>query len=100
VPKPAGGLLTATMRGWLETVPLPAASRQAVAVALGQTDQLQATLTPIDRWLRAYARRQIGCQALVANHYGIGWLTAPTILAESAMSAASATVSMDIENSP
>jgi transposase len=68
--------------GALETVPLPAASRQAVAVALGQTDQLQATLTPIDRWLRAYARRQIGCQALVANHYGVGWLTAPTILAE------------------
>jgi transposase len=43
---------------------------------------LQATLSPIARWLRAYARRQIGCRALVANHYGIGWLTAPTILAE------------------
>jgi len=82
IPKPAGGLLTAATRGWLETVQLPAASRQAVMVALGQTDQLQTTLTPIDGWLRAYARRQVGCRALVANHYGIGWLTAPTILAE------------------
>ena len=32
--------------------------------------------------LRAYARRQAGCQALIDQHYGIGELTAVTILAE------------------
>jgi transposase len=38
-------------------------------------------LAPIDRELRACARRQPGCRALMA-HYGIGQLTAVTILAE------------------
>ena len=35
----------------------------------------------MDKELRAYARRQTGCKALMA-HYGIGELTAVTILAE------------------
>lgn len=39
-------------------------------------------LDPLERWLRAYARRPPGCRALTANHYGSGELTAPTILAE------------------
>lgn len=82
LPKPTGGLLTVAVREWLEGVWLPAASRQAVTVALGQIDQLQATLEPIDRWLRAYARRQPGCRALMATHFGVGGITAPTILAE------------------
>jgi transposase len=72
----------ATTRQWLAEVDLPAASRHAIAVALGQIDQLAVTLNPIDRWLRAYARRQPGCRALIANHYGVGLITAPTILAE------------------
>ena len=44
-------------------------------------DALDSQLTPIDRELRAYARRQSGCRALMA-HYGIGALTAVMILAE------------------
>ena len=44
-------------------------------------DALDAQLAPLDRELRAYARRQPGCRALMA-HYGIGELTAVTILAE------------------
>src|SRR5438093_11297762 len=36
---------------------------------------------PITRELRRYARRQPGCRALM-GHYGIGELTAVTILAE------------------
>jgi transposase len=36
---------------------------------------------PLTRELRAYGRRQPGCRALMA-HYGIGALTAVTILAE------------------
>ena len=38
-------------------------------------------MAPLDKELRAYARRQPGCKALMA-HYGIGELTAVTILAE------------------
>jgi transposase len=82
VPKPASRLTTATTRAWLAEVDLPPASRHAIAVATGQIDQLEVTLKPIDRWLRAYARRQPGCRALIANHYGIGLITAPTIVVE------------------
>ena len=82
VPKPEGGLLTVATRGWLETVELPAASRQAIAVALTQIDQLHAAIDPLDGWLKTFARRQPGCRALMANHYGVGAVTAPTILAE------------------
>jgi transposase len=42
---------------------------------------LDVQLAPLDRQLRAYARRQPGCRALM-THYGIGELTAVTILAE------------------
>jgi transposase len=45
-------------------------------------DALDAEQPPIDRQLRAYARRQAGCKALIAAHYGIGELTSVAILAE------------------
>src|SRR5205807_2253194 len=38
-------------------------------------------LPVLDRQLRAYARRQAGCKALM-GHYGIGELTSVAILAE------------------
>ena len=60
---------------------LPATAREQVAVALRLIDALDVELAPIDRELRAYARRQPGCRALM-GHYGIGHLTAVTILAE------------------
>jgi transposase len=44
-------------------------------------DAIEAQLAPINRDLRAYARRQAGCRALM-THYGIGELTAVVILAE------------------
>ena len=44
-------------------------------------DMLDVQLAPLDTELRAYARRQPGCRALM-GHYGIGHLTAVTILAE------------------
>ena len=43
------------------------------------TQELQ--LGPLTERLRAYARRQAGCRALMA-HYGIGELTAVVVLAE------------------
>jgi len=75
------GVLTAENRTWLEGLPLPESAQQQVAVALVMIDALDAQSAPITRRLRLYARRQPGCRALM-KHYGIGELTAVTILAE------------------
>jgi transposase len=82
LPRPTQELLAGASRAWLAGVPLPPASRQLLEVALRQIDHLDAELGPIDQWLRTLARRQPGCRALIAAHYGIGAITAPTILAE------------------
>jgi transposase len=74
-------LLTAENRAWLEQLELPEAARLQIEVALRMIDQLRAELEPIERELRAFARRQPGSRALM-SHYGIGELTAVTILAE------------------
>jgi transposase len=74
-------LMTGDGREWLGTQPLPQTAREQVTVALAVIESLDRQLAPLDRELRAYARRQAGCKALMA-HYGIGELTAVTILAE------------------
>src|SRR5215213_4102931 len=74
-------LLTADKRRWLTELELPAAAREQITVALRVIDALDAQSEPLTRELRAYGRRQPGCRALMA-HYGIGALTAVTILAE------------------
>jgi transposase len=74
-------LLTRENRRWLEELELPEAARLQIEVALRMVDQLRTELEPIERELRAFARRQPGCRALM-RHYGIGELTAVTILAE------------------
>jgi transposase len=68
-------------REWLAAQPLPAAAREQVTVALAMIDALDRQMVPLEKELRAYARRQAGCKALMA-HYGIGELIAVTILAE------------------
>jgi transposase len=75
------GSMVGDGREWLAAQPLPAAGREQVTVALGMIDALDRQLARLDRERRAYARRQAGCKALMA-HYGIGELTAVTILAE------------------
>jgi transposase len=74
-------LLARENRAWVERTALPETAREQVTVALAMIDALDRQLAPIDRELRAYARRQPGCRALLA-HYGIGPVTAVTILAE------------------
>jgi transposase len=74
-------LIVGDGREWLAAQPLPAAAREQVTVALAMIDGIEAQIAPLDKELRAYARRQAGCQALMA-HYGIGPLVAVTILAE------------------
>jgi len=74
-------LMAGDGRDWLAAQPLPATARERVTVALAMIDALELQIAPIEKELRAYARRQAGCRALMA-HYGIGELTAVTILAE------------------
>ncbi|MBV9001503.1 MAG: IS110 family transposase [Solirubrobacterales bacterium] len=69
-------------RDWLEAQPLPATARQQVTVALAVIDMLEREIAPVERELRGYARRQTGCRALIDAYYGIGELTAVTIVAE------------------
>ena len=74
-------LITADGRAWLAQQPLPQTAREQIAVAIAMVDALEVQIGPLDKQLRTYARRQPGCRALMA-HYGIGELTAVTILAE------------------
>jgi transposase len=74
-------LMTREGRQWLQAAGLPDTAREQVTVALSMIDALDVQLAPLDRELRSYARRQPGCRALM-GHYGIGALTAVTILAE------------------
>jgi transposase len=74
-------LMTAEGREWLAAQPLPPAAREQVTVAIAMVDAIDRQMAPVERELRAYARRQAGCKALM-THYGIGELTAVTILAE------------------
>jgi transposase len=81
LPKRAG-LLSCENRAWIEQLPLPAAGREQITVALGMIDALEVRVAPLDKELRSYARRQTGCRALQTAHYGIGALTSVVILAE------------------
>jgi transposase len=74
-------LMTGDGRAWLAEASLPATAREQVTVAVAMIDALDVQIAPIEKELRAYARRQAGCRALM-THYGIGELTAVTILAE------------------
>ena len=77
-----GELINAAGLRWLADQPLAACAREQVAIALAMIDALDARLAPLDKQLRAFARRQPGCKTLIAAHYGIGPLVAVTILAE------------------
>ena len=75
-------LMTGDGRDWLAAQPLPEAACQQITVSLQMIDALDLQLAPLTKQLRAYARDQIGCRALVERYYGIGELCAVTILAE------------------
>jgi transposase len=75
-------LLTVEKRAWIAGLKIPAAGRQQLDIALQIIDALDAQLVPFDLDLRAYARNQPGCRALIDQIYGVGELIAVTILAE------------------
>ena len=74
-------LMTDTGRSWLAAQPLPAGAREQITIALSVIDALERQLAPLDKELRAFARRQPGCKALMGQ-FGVGELIAVTILAE------------------
>jgi transposase len=74
-------LLSGEGRAWLEEVDVPDAAREQIMVAIAMSEALDVQIAPLDKQLRAYARRQLGCRALMA-HYGVGELTSVAILAE------------------
>ena len=75
-------LLSLANREWLDTLTLPTAAREQITIALSVIDVLDLELVPFDQVLRAQARSQPGCRALIEAIYGVGELTAITILAE------------------
>jgi transposase len=75
-------LLRLANREWLDGLALPAAAREQITIALSVIDVLDLELVPFDQVLRAQARKQPGCRALIEAIYGVGELIAITILAE------------------
>jgi transposase len=76
------GLMVGDGRDWLAGQPVPDTAREQITVALAMIDALEVQIAPVDRELRAYARAQTGCKALIDAYYGIGELTAVTVIAE------------------
>ena len=79
---PITALLSEAGRDGLASTELSAAGRQYVDTALRRIDELTDEITPIRAQLVSFARRQPGCRALQARHYGVGWLCAVIIWAE------------------
>jgi transposase len=75
-------LLTLERREWIASLKLPATAREQLRISLEIIDAIDLQLVPLGHELRGYARKQTGCRALVKRIYGIGELTAITILAE------------------
>ena len=69
---PIRALLTPAGREALAGAELSAAGRQYVDTALRRIDELSAEIDPLRTQLIGFARRQAGCRALQARHYGIG----------------------------
>src|SRR6202171_347478 len=79
---PVKGLLSAAGRDALAGAELSAAGRQYVDTALRRIDKLTIEIDPVRMQLINFARRQVGCQALQARQYGVGWLCAAIMWAE------------------
>jgi transposase len=69
-------------RAHLEDTELPTAARKVVDLSLAMIEHINEELAPIEKELRAYARSQAGCKALMMAHYGVGELTSVALLSE------------------
>jgi transposase len=75
-------LRTLAGREFLATLELPVDASERIAVALEIIDLLEIQIATIERELRALARRQTGCRALMDELYGIGELSSLVTLCE------------------
>ena len=75
-------LRTLAGREFLAGLELPVDARERIRVALEMIDLLELQIAEIERELRALARRQPGCRALMDKIYGIGELTSLVTLCE------------------
>jgi transposase len=69
-------------RAYLEDMDLPGAARKVVDLSLAMIEHINEELEPVEKELRAYARSQAGCKALMMSHYGVGELTSVALLSE------------------
>jgi transposase len=79
-----GGLRLRTQAGReaLRRAELSPAGGELVALGLRMLDSFDRELAPLDQQLRAFARHQPGCRALIEQLYGVGPVSATAILAE------------------
>lgn len=82
VPVIAAPLASDAGRVALAAAELTPATRQAVEVAVDQIEVANTVLAPLKLQLARLSRRQMGCRALQARHYGIGPLTSVAIWSE------------------
>lgn len=75
-------LTTDAGRAAVRKAHLSPAGQELVQCGVRMITQLDAELAPLDAYLRAFARRQLGCRALMAELYGVGAVTSTAILAE------------------
>ncbi len=75
-------LCTASGREALLAAPLSPAGQTLAAVGARMIELLDSELAPLERSLRAIARRQPGCRALIARLYGVGERTSVAIVSE------------------
>jgi transposase len=68
-------------REFLDQLQLPADARERIDIAIEMVDALDRQLAPLEREVRALARRQRGCRALMGL-YGMGELTSLMTLTE------------------
>ena len=81
IPGAPDDLRTLAGRRFLAGLDLPLDAHERIGVALEMIDLLEIQLATIERDLRALARRQAGCQALIAQ-YGMGEISALVTLCE------------------
>ena len=79
---PIRELLSEAGRDGLATAELSPAGRCYVEAALRRIDELTDEINPLRTQLVDFAKRQPGCRALQARHYGVGWLCAAIIWSE------------------
>jgi transposase len=75
-------LRTLAGREFLSSLELPVDAAERIRVALEMIDLLEIQIVEIERDLRALARRQTGCRALMERIYGIGELSSLVTLCE------------------